>query len=229
MGRLLPAGVAPFIFEESRRRMSSKPKPISFHRQAVAAIENTFTDAWPPRPVDPQKPIKAVTRRPIKDPLPDVPGEWRRIGPLWKFRPASGVPLSIRCPWGAPGDRLWIREPWSTSNEHHSVPPRDLPSVAPIYFGKDLALGGRVRPSFHLPFQRRRFDAVIKSVLIERLKDFASSDLQLEGIVPLAESVPDAWEELWMSAWDSAYGKRFPSGSNPWVYRLALMFQCVKP
>lgn len=208
--------------------MNKKPRPISFHRQAVAAIENTCKDTWPPRPLDPRKPIKAVTRRPIRDPLSDAQGKWRREGPLWRFRPTTGVPRSIVCPWGAPGDRLWIREPWSTSREYHSVPPRDLPSEAPIYFSDDLAQGSRIRPSFHLPFHRRRMEAVIRSVLVERLSDCSSADLPFEGIIPLGKPVPESWKDLWLNAWDEAYGTRFPSSSDPWVFRLALCFQLVK-
>lgn len=85
--------------------MQNKERPIIFSGPMVRAIlEGT----------------KTQTRRAIK-PQPDTTynGEpYWHIGGL-RWRPSGQPPAGnnpIRCPYGKPGDRLWVKETWNTVN-----------------------------------------------------------------------------------------------------------------
>lgn len=91
------------------------------------------------------------------------------------------------CPYGAPGDVLWVRETWA-------------PCEAPIRSGfiqyaADGAIGRRVsllgvwvgkpskwRPSIHMPRWASRLSLRIKSVRVERLQEISDVDAISEGI-----------------------------------------------
>lgn len=64
------------------------------------------------------------------------------------------------CPYGRPGDRLWVREAWQTDAQVNSVTPRDLSHGEPIRYPADwdfrqtgcaMIKPGKIRPSIHMP------------------------------------------------------------------------------
>jgi len=60
---------------------------------------------------------KTQTRRIVKgaptDAIEVVPSLLANTGTLYDFRRHLDNPTAIRCPYGAPGDRLWVRETWA--------------------------------------------------------------------------------------------------------------------
>lgn len=120
--------------------------------------------------------------------LDDLPGQ---TGAFMEFRHRSqdeagfsGSPAStlVPCPYGQPGDRLWVRECFADeaggtrkfAGEH-------------IYYradgdGVDLQ-GGRWKPSIHMPRWACRIVLEIVSVRVERLQDISESDALAEGIL----------------------------------------------
>jgi hypothetical protein len=89
------------------------------------------------------------------------------------------------CPYGQPGDRLWVRETWR--------PMGDLARLA-VHIGCDpdgvVAYkadddGSNVlpwRPAIHMPRWASRLTLEITNVRVERLQDISEEDAQAEGV-----------------------------------------------
>lgn len=180
---------------------------------------------------------KTQTRRVVKGaPLWDTaPVEFSNSPGWWTDREDHD---SRRCPYGKPGDRLWVREtfaaPWGKDYE--------LPGGVPAVFyradGEPFNDDGRWTPSIHMPRWASRITLELTGVRVERLQDISEKDAKAEGI---EEPSPahGAWcdpnlgrEGHWSYRltfsllWDSINGKRAPWASNCWVW--VLQFRVVK-
>lgn len=119
------------------------------------------------------------------------------------------------CPFGKPGDRIWVRETWARYNidqDSHDIAYR---ASTP----EDWPEEGRWRPSIHMPRWASRITLEITGVRVERLASVSDDDAGKEGYpanpAPYGGSM-DKW--LWFrQLWDSIY----PDQSfkhNPWVW-----------
>ena len=126
-----------------------------------------------------------------------------------------GNSVSIKCPYGAPGDRLWVRETWR---------PQDGMTLE--YQIKDeieyRATDDRPKeptdchwkPSIFMPRWASRITLEIVAVRVERLKDISNEDCFAEGLPPETMKgnrtwFGDLWEEInGKGSWDL----------NPWVW-----------
>lgn len=93
--------------------------------------------------------------------------------------------LLALCPYGEAGDRLWVRETWSTAtgNGHRTVYRADLgtdrwpPSVdVPREDAKVW------KPSIHMKRSASRLTLLVESVRVERLHAITEADAKAEGI-----------------------------------------------
>lgn len=128
------------------------------------------------------------------------------------------------CPYGQPGDRLWVRETFSTSTKGW------------IYKadGHDLskALSTRWKPSIHMPRWASRITLEITNVRVERLQEISKKDAGCEGISEIevpgviypyggGSPYPKDTEcgdiDRFKYLWKSIYGKE-SWDSNPWVW-----------
>jgi hypothetical protein len=147
---------------------------------------------------------------------------------------------AVRCPYGKPGERLWVREAWRTDPQFDYLPPRDLdPAVAPVQYEAGPhadVLGGKLRPSMFMPRWACRLVLTLESVRVERLNDISEADALAEGVTPkwepgcsgrlmealggfsfrpAASAYADLWEQInGPGSWSA----------NPWVWVLA--FRC---
>lgn len=150
------------------------------------------------------------------------------------------------CPYGAAGDRLWVRETWLPAIPG-SWRPLDrgekmfsLWSYDPVYRA-DYPLGmddydGKWRPSIHMPRKFSRITLEITDVRAERLNDITEGDACAEGAErPILSSgidpdVPPPFNRVhpmtgpyrdgFRALWNSIHG----AGSwneNPWVWAIA--------
>ncbi len=118
-------------------------------------------------------------------------GEW---SDSYVLDPGNREWLMRDCPYGAPGDRLWVKETWQawvqTSHEGDEWapcegPPRELldrygnPDVE--YKATSSSLGPW-RPSIFMPRWASRITLGIVSVRVERLHDISLEDAIAEGI-----------------------------------------------
>lgn len=151
---------------------------------------------------------KTVTRRVVK-PQPDFLGSM--VDPNTPFKTLdAGLHARITCPYGEPGDRLWVRETWHVGKPHDKTAPADIlaPLLAegrgitvlytaggwqsvgpagreePIY-PDDQPLpdwAGKGRPSIHMPRWACRILLEITAVRVERLQDISEEQALAEGV-----------------------------------------------
>lgn len=128
---------------------------------------------------------------------------------LWISHPTENK--EIACPYGAPGDRLWVRETWATQfnerfHDEHGLPAPDYlvdsNSHEPVVVyaadgGFPMLINGEFmaehshvawKPSIHMRRKASRISLEIKSVRVERLKSVSGFDARAEGY---PEETPD--------------------------------------
>ncbi|AVA32978.1 hypothetical protein [Cupriavidus metallidurans] len=144
---------------------------------------------------------KTQTRRVMK-PQPTIEGMWHCLP---KYSASSeqafreGAPYFGSCPYGRPGDRLWVRETWQHSN--HPFGPYE-PDCDVFYradylddpLGPDLerstdGIRRQWRPSIHMPRSAARILLKVDTVRVERLNECSASDAAAEGL-HFDDSVP---------------------------------------
>ena len=84
------------------------------------------------------------------------------------------------CPYGQPGDRLWVRETWSTHACFDHLPPNECPKSI-HYWADGKVQTGKGRPSIHMPRWASRITLEISGVHVERLQAISEADAQAEG------------------------------------------------
>ncbi|WP_153164366.1 hypothetical protein [Stenotrophomonas nematodicola] len=123
------------------------------------------------------------------------------------------------CPFGQPGDRLWVRETWQFEiNAIGSAREEDGPFVYAADDGYgDRRIDERWRPSIHMPRWVCRLVLEITAVRVERLQAISTQDCLAEGITTRFK-VADAADELriqFRDIWNDTGGDW---ESNPWVW-----------
>lgn len=188
---------------------------------------------------------KTQTRRVVK--LPKY-CEWGRDYDGQILEGDNDYPVDeLRCPYGQPGDRLWVREAWTTHAFLDKVPPRDLTTRSIHYVADGEIKTGKYRPPMFMPRWASRITLEIVSVRVERLQDISEADALAEGITsvvfrpdtgwPLCDGYmvgPDdgkmALETSAMKAYRNLWEQINGPGSwdlNPWVW--VIEFKRVMP
>lgn len=204
LGRIAPAKERPILFSapmvrelldgtktQTRRRMNVQP-----HDGAEVVCDDFYPTV--------------ISNNGDEEPGPEVFGAW------W-----SDGEEAIRCPYGKPSEKLWVREAWRTEPQFDYLPPRDLdPAVAPVQYEAGPhadVLGGKLRPSIFMPRWACRLVLTLTHVRAERLHDISRGDAMAEGC-PFPNMAggddPRQWyADLWrqingLGAW----------AENPWVW-----------
>lgn len=152
-----------------------------------------------------------IIRRGGEEPGPETFGAYSNDG-RW----------AVRCPYGAPGDRLWVRETWARDDEDGALMYRaDLGRAACADAWEQGRIEGvpryRWRPSIHMPRWASRLSLEVTSVRAERLHHISRGDAMAEGC-PFAnmqdgESPVRWYEDLWR-----AINGPDSWAANPWVW-----------
>ncbi len=183
---------------------------------------------------------KTVTRRPIKPQpeykyRPEGGYEWSQRGRRTKaWIQYTGADFIKKCPYGVPGDELWVRETFCHAKPTGYDAREDGGEI--WYRATDegqLDHETRWRPSIHMPRSASRIQLVVKSVRAERLQEITPEDIELEGIsVPeislhewLDMNMDEQWEvyvKPFRELWDTMYAKKpeLQWSANPWVWRV---------
>jgi hypothetical protein len=142
-----------------------------------------------------------------------------------------------KCPYGQPGDRLWIRETFCDLGGG-SMPGRvlykasfdDMTAEMMKQSGHGIPIW---KPSIHIPRWASRITLEIVSVKVERLQDISEEDAIAEGYIGLeckhtyseygcTDCLNTGWIEPptldFMLHWNPINGKKYPWELNPWVW-----------
>ncbi len=183
-----------------------KERPILFSAPMVRALlDGRKTQTR--RVVKPQPPTTEAVRKLAGIDYswisPDRPGiEYHRpAGPVWAVRKLMGVEPEIRCPYGQPGDRLWVREAWRATKVADELKPSQLAggSGSPVWYeAQDLVPFhpsgfGKLRPSMFMPRWASRITLEITRVQVERLENFSEADAMAEGIATVVFRPVTGW------------------------------------
>lgn len=102
--------------------------------------------------------------------------------------PSGGSLAYYGCPYGQPGDRLWVRESWQVlpDKEYTLTQPEYEGGKNPshiIYRASDEAPEMiRWRPSIHMPRWASRITLEVTGVRVERVQDISEAEAVAEGI-----------------------------------------------
>lgn len=213
---------------------------------------------------------KTQTRRVVKFQFDQNPGDYASVYPDGSGRGfIAWAPMAVSaeetarqypgeegfpCPFGVPGDRLWVREtfsPFMSSNRPSTISEATYSVLKdgahtyrngrPPMPGLDSYAQGAFdhivwRPSIFMPRWASRLTLEVKAVRVERLQEISREDAAAEGVCWAAEQspapswvTPSNWpEQNFAQLWDSINAKRGHSwASDPWVW--VVEFEKVGP
>lgn len=135
------------------------------------------------------------------------------------------------CPYGQPGDRLWVREtfakidgqtqPWIETDYRATYQHGDR-------LGDTLGIKKRWTPAIHMPRAASRLTLAVNAVRVERLQDIREEDARAEGVdydpgeggtfwVPSLGCASDSAADSFRLLWESINGPG-TWALNPWVW-----------
>lgn len=129
----------------------------------------------------------------------------------------------FNCPYGKPGDLLWVRETWSHTRQLN-INPEDE-SYGFVYKSDgsiwETYEGWRWKPSIHMPKSASRIWLMIEDIRVERVQEISESDAEAEGVKPellmdpnkIAQSFKLGFYYLW-----AKINGEESLDQNPWVW-----------
>lgn len=152
-----------------------------------------------------------------------APNRGQKHAPVFLL-PEHAADAVAYCPYGQPGDRLWVREAFGHFERNDNFTPG-----CEVFYradGESLAVEPW-RPSIHMPRWASRITLEVTGVRVERLQDISEADALAEGIVRLRDDgfgLADTAHyhytdprESYFSLWETINGEGSVE-ANPWVW-----------
>jgi hypothetical protein len=130
----------------------------------------------------------------------------------------------IQCPYGKPGDWLWVRETWAYEQDGTGCPD----DTGILYRATDPGwddeeTGLRWRPSIHMPRRASRILLEITDIRVQRLQEISEEDARAEGIdddaadrvLMMAEAMNQREPRPFASAFETLWEDI--NGTNSWA------------
>ena len=136
-----------------------------------------------------------------------------------------------KCPYGQPGDILWVRETWQRCRSTVY-----MDGTSPVAYRADGTgqggrgpYGKRWRASVHMPRWASRLSLRIVDVRVEQVQSISEAAACAEGVEPIECSVASfvfaterfkyRFRDSFKATWDSLNAKRgYGWEANPWVW-----------
>jgi len=182
---------------------------------------------------------KTQTRRVIK--IPNITSAIYHEAPysFWNFDTKPNkenndivVVHDIKCPYGVPGDTLWVKETFQIARvvEDDWFVPETIPlnnedgywSVG--YREENPDIEENWRPSIFMPRWASRINLLVKDIRVERVREISDDDCRAEGVrgdyyPEITQDEPRSRRCYFMELWDSINAKRGHGfETNPWVW-----------
>lgn len=163
---------------------AAKERPILFSAPMVRAILEG-------RKCQTRRVVKHDPSMPNYFPLAHVDGT---VGAFFSSADSivDGVTLQkMWCPYGKPGDLLWVRETWKpvvrsigNSRVYYAADKsyREDERAGPLW---TFERGNRLRPSIHMPRWASRITLRVTNVRVERVRGISEVDAKAEGCEPV--------------------------------------------
>ncbi len=222
----------PILFSSSMARAILDGKKTQTRRIIKPSLGSSILGNTPGRPkIDWQQ---AVDIRPFLNDGGRSPRWWTAHACRYSSPPA-GIISHFLCPYGNPGDRLWVRETWA--NRAVTVDTHGF-TGAQIVYRADEPKGAEVNgdplrwhPSIHMRREDSRLTLEITGIRVERLNEISEDDAQAEGVEPVwmvAGEHPEPsgqWTEDHAANYGEAYARLWDKingpgawEQNPWVW-----------
>lgn len=129
----------------------------------------------------------------------------------------------VPCPYGAPGDRLWVRETWAHHVHAQSAQRAD---DGPFVYAADgvaalrMRLSSKWTPGIHMFRWASRITLEVTEVRVERLQAISEADALAEGIDDgwlVRNQVPPPRVLSYRRLWEDINGAD-SWNANPWVW-----------
>ena len=136
---------------------------------------------------------------------------------------------AIRCPYGVPGDLLWVKERgWMSPSKLAFLPfVENVPPQGDV-FRDPSGRPYRAWPSIHMPRWASRLTLTITDVRVERLQDISEPDAEAEGVqIPALVPILGAFwssRDGYARLWEHINGKG-SWAANPWVWAVTFEVQ----
>ena len=151
---------------------------------------------------------------------------------LHRFKYADGINEQlVKCPYGKPGDRLWVRETWRPSLRGIEAEPGWEDGIEYRADGLFIPMdirgmkeddAYRWKPSIFMPKWVCRLRLKITDISVQRLQDITPMDCIAEGALTASEAtvlIPIAYmEDLWNSI-NAKLGHSWEQNDHVWVVR----------
>lgn len=189
------------VYATILKKLAMNERPILFSGPMVRAILDG---------------TKTQTRRVVK-PQPKGEVEFIResyAGPGWYVAAKPHTDdYYVRCPYGVPGDRLWVRETWALPYKENWLEAKD--DIVYRASPRDSSTPVKWVPSIFMKRWMSRILLEIEDVRVERVQDISEDDALDEGI----DNYDDPARQVFADLWDSINAKSgFSWESNPWVW-----------
>ncbi|ECI4179991.1 hypothetical protein GMM32_04050 [Salmonella enterica subsp. diarizonae] len=136
------------------------------------------------------------------------------------------VITAIPCPFGQPGDRIWVRETFRVHSRATDVATlvyrasvrnswTEQTHRVPVAVCNKPATPEKWTPSIHMPRWSSRITLEITDVRVERLNSITESDAEAEGVTDtgFGDLLVDGFRYLWKSIYGDDSWQ-----ANPWVW-----------
>lgn len=187
---------------------------------------------------------KSQTRRimKIQPKHPELNFGWANMGERWHYPPVAPM-IDIKCPYGQPGDALWVKETWLKCSDGYVYRTNHYgDTVLVAKNGNTFDKSVKWKPSTYMPREAARIFLRVTDIRVERLQDITEEDVIAEGIDvfnnpcaafgshgkyydysqkhrthTVADKLLNTAKESYKTLWESINGEG-SWDANPWVW-----------